>query len=64
MFNDKRNENKLIKEKQTNDANFIFKRFINNLIEQNTLELQRNALTKFNFVNFVFSILLFAASLN
>ena len=33
MFNDKRNENKSIKEKQTNDINFIFKRFINNLIE-------------------------------
>ena len=35
MFNDKRNKNKLIKEKQTNDTNFIFKHFINNLIEQN-----------------------------
>ena len=33
MFNDKRNENKLIKEKQTNDANFTFKRFTNNLIK-------------------------------
>ena len=35
MFNDKRNKNKSIKKKQTNDANSIFKRFINNLIEQN-----------------------------
>ena len=33
MFNDKRNENKLIKKEHTNDGNFIFKRFLNNLIE-------------------------------
>ena len=33
MFNDKRNENKSIKEKQTDDANFIFKRFTNNLFK-------------------------------
>ena len=39
MFNDKRNENKLIKEKQTDDANFTFKRFINNLIKQNASKL-------------------------
>ena len=38
MFNNKRNENKLIKKEQTDDANFIFKRFINNLIEQNALK--------------------------
>ena len=38
MFNDKRNENKTIKEKQTDDANFTFKRFTNNLIEQNALK--------------------------
>ena len=64
MFNDKRNENKTIKKKQTNDANFIFKRFINNLIEQNASKLQRNALIMFNFVNFVFLTSLFATSLN
>ena len=64
MFNDKRNENKLIKEKQTNDVNFIFKHFTNNLIEQNALKSQQNAFTKFNFVNFVFSTLLLAASFN
>ena len=40
MFNDKRNENKLIKRKQTDDANFIFKYFINNLIEQSASESQ------------------------
>ena len=38
MFNNKRNENKSIKKKQTNDANFTFKHFINNLIEQNALK--------------------------
>ena len=64
MFNDKRNENKLIKEKQINDINFTFKRFINNLIKQNALKSQRNAFTKFNFVNFVFSTSLLAASFN
>ena len=64
MFNDKRNENKSIKEKQTGDANFIFKHFINNLIEQNALKSQRNAFTKFNFVNFAFSTSLFAVSFN
>ena len=64
MFNDKRNENKSIKEKQTDDANFIFKHFTNNLIEQSTSESQRNALTRFNFVNFAFSTSLLAASLN
>ena len=40
MFNNKRNKIKSIKKKQTNDANFIFKRFINNLIEQNASKLQ------------------------
>ena len=55
MFNDKRNENKTIKKKQTDDANLIFKHFTNNLIEQNTSKSQRDALTMFNFVNFAFS---------
>ena len=64
MFNDKRNENKSIKEKQTDDTNFIFKRFINNLIKQNASKLQRNAFTKFNFVNFAFSTSLLVASFN
>ena len=40
MFNDKRNKNKSIKEKQTNDANFTFKHFTNNLIEQNASKSQ------------------------
>ena len=40
MFNDKHNKNKTIKEKQINDANFIFKHFTNNLIEQNASESQ------------------------
>ena len=40
MFNDKRNENKSIKEKQTDDANFTFKRLTNNLIEQNASKSQ------------------------
>ena len=39
MFNDKHNKNKSIKKKQINDTNFIFKRFINNVIEQNALKL-------------------------
>ena len=39
MFNDKRNENKTIKKEQTNDVNFIFRRFTNNLIEQNMSKL-------------------------
>ena len=64
MFNDKRNKNKSIKKKQTDDANFIFKYFINNLIEQNALKSQRDAFTIFNFVNFVFSTSLLAASFN
>ena len=64
MFNDKRSENRKIKEEQTNYSSSIFKHFINNLIKQHASESQQGALTAFNLVNFAFSTLLLATSFN